>query len=261
MALVTTEITGSGGASTTLENTGIQKHSANRSFMVYDDEGELDADVVSVMLTDGLPQIGDLHDDFEFLRVTKRSVTRMAERNDAWKIEFTYEHLIDIPEVQVSQSSEITGQFIGVWRSNAGEPDNLNSPAAADIGGTMIDSAGSPTSVMLKQQTFSLSFEQFGSIPVSTLFNATGKRNSQGFFGFAAGYLVYLGVSFATKTTSSYTRTDKFLYDGFAHCRQVVGAFDGDLNPTLDSDGHATTVFWVQPFPNTTDFSSLGIPF
>mgnify|MGYP003140471243 CR=1 FL=1 len=146
------------------------------------------------------------------------------------------------------------------YRSQGNRPVNLNNPTATDIGGTKIDAGGKPTSLIVRQQTYSISYEHFGQLDVSTPFAITGKRNNRVFYNFAKGSLVYLGMSFSTKSASSYSITHKFLYDNIFHLRQIPDEFDGDLNPTLDSDGHVNKVIWIQPFPQTEDFRKIGIP-
>jgi len=263
MTLIVKELTGSGVSNTSLSVTGELVDTATRKFLIYDDVGAADdTDISTVVLFESLPQIADLHPDIPNLRVTKRNVTRTEERSDAYNINYSYEYMPDEPDgiALVSESSEVTGQFVDVWRTKPTRPISLNNPSDDDIGGVKIDQAGTPTSILLKQQTYQTSFTHYGSIPVGTLYSATGKRNRTAWNGFEAGFLVYLGVSYQTKTASSYTRTDKFLYDDFAHLRQIVYSFDGDLNPKLDTDGHADVIRFVQPFPEVTNFDNLNIP-
>ena len=259
--LIVKETAGGDSASTVLDASGVETTTAKRTFLVYDDVGEI-VSISAVIGDTGLPQIGDLHDSFEYLRISKRDISRNSERNDAWNLTFQYEYMLDEPDSDslTTQSSNISGQFVDMWRSGAGVPNNMNDPAETDIGGSKIDSGGSPTSAALKQQTFSTSYEHFGSINVGALFASTNTRNSGGWYGFSSGHLLYMGVAFSTKTANSYTRTDNFLYDSFAHLRQKPYDLDGDLNPKLDSNGHAESVRWVQPFPYTMNFGYLGIP-
>lgn len=263
MSLVAKELIGSKTADTNLAITGVLTTTASRTFFVYDDEGNVAETIDTIVLFGDLPQIGDEHPDIEFLRATKRTVSQSEARTDAYNISYSYEFMPDLPAVEISSSvsSEISSNFIDVWRSLPIAPFDFSSPGATtDISGNKIDAAGSPMSILLKQQTYQTTYEHFGSIDVSNLYSVVGKRNSASWNGFSSGYLLYLGVSFSTKSVGSFTRTDKFLYDDFAHLRQNVFAFDGDLNPALDTDGHATSVRWVQPFPETYPFSNLGIP-
>lgn len=262
MTLMISESKGSGTASSSLQDSGVIKTTATRTFLVWDDAG-IAENINAVVLANELPQIGDLHDSIENLRVTKRDVKRSQERNDAWQISYSYEFLLDTPDgdVVTTVSSDVSGAYADMWRSGAALPSNLNYPPQSDIGGNNIDIGGTPTSTMVTQQTFSTTFEHFGSIPVGSLANSIGYRNSGWWRGFSQGRLVYLGMSFATKTANSFTRTDKFLFDAFAHCRQKPFDLDGDLNPKLDEDGYAESVMWVQPHPYTTDFGGFGIPY
>ena len=258
MTLIAIETKGSGTASTALSISGVETTTATRTFLVYDDAGN-STSISGAVADSSLPQIGDSHGSIPDLRVTRRDIKRTAERNDAWKVTYSYEFLLEQPEIVVSQSGDISAQFVDMWRGGASQPSPLGSPSRDDIFGTPIDIGGKPVSVLVRQQTFSTTFET-SSVPVGLLSAATGSRNSGWWFGFRQGHLVYQGVSFSTKTPSSYTRTDKFLYDGFGHARQKPFELDGDLTPILDTDGHVEKIRWVQPYPRESNFGGLGIP-
>jgi hypothetical protein len=263
------ELSESGTSDAKLLDTGETRISATRAFYAYDNTPVLSAvaNIQEIVNSSQLPQIGDLHPDYNGLRVTARQVQRDSEREDAYKISYSYEYLPAPPtdgggnnDAQIQESSEASAQFMDFYRSQGNQPVSYDSPTAVDIGGTKIDAGGKPTSLIVRQQTWSVSYEHYGSLDVATPFAITGKRNEREFFGFRKGSLVYLGMSFSTKSASSYNITHKFLYDSVFHLRQVPDEFDGDLLPTLDSDGHVSKVIWIQPFPSTEDFKKIGIP-
>lgn len=250
---------------TAVDENGFEQHVANRTFMVYLD-GDTDSgdrlDIALVVLDASLPQINDPHPSIIDLKVKKRSVARMAERTDGYRITYAYEYdpAVDFGTInQVSTTSEITGEFVDVWRTNYFYPFNTNYPPAVDIGGTAIDSAGTPTSTFRRQVSVVMSFDTVTpSLP--WLFSFVGRRNALWYRGFGPGTLLYMGCSLSSKSATLSTRTDRFLYDYDYHMRQAINVFDGDLNPKLTSTAVAESVRFVQPFPLLADFEGLGIP-
>jgi len=253
-------------ASTSFDEAGVEKHDASRKFVIYDaalSDSSVTLNIAQAVYHKSLPQMGDEHPDFVgTLRVVKRAISRMADRHDSYSIAYTYEPMLDEPQAGIEISSSTAAEFVDKWRTDAIYPLDVSDPSdTLDVGGTKIDSGGEPTSALQKQQTYDTSFET-PSVDVPTLFEAMGKRNDAVWQGFEKGTLVYLGVSVSQSGAGLVKRSDKFLYDFDYHLRQTVapGALDGDLNPTLDSSGNATTIVWRQPFPETTSFDSLGIP-
>ncbi len=250
---------------TQVDANGFEQEVCSRTFIAYL-PGEYDADLlldINMIVLDGnLPQMNEEHPTMIDLKVKKRDVQRMTDRNEGYRIAYTYEYdpLPDFGEVNVvSTSSEVTGEFVDVWRVGAYYPYNASYPTATDIGGTKIDSAGTPTSAFRRQVEMVKTFDTTPpSLP--NLYSYVGTRNAVWWDGFGPGTLLYLGASVVSKTQTLVSRTDRFLYDPDYHMRQAVMDFDTDLNPTLDENGHASGIRWVQPFPNTSYFEGLDIP-
>ena len=249
----------------TIDEAGVVLNVITRTFMAYADASEPALDIANVVNLPNLPAVNDEHPTVFNCKVKRRSASRSEERNDAYNITYTYEFdpsPTDNDETEgniVSTSSEVTGEFVDVWRTSANYPFNTSIPGTADIGGNKIDSAGSPTSTFRRQVSYQKSFSaDFVDLPY--LFSFVGTRNGTWYEGFGPGTLLYLGASLSVQTGGLIKRTDRFIYDADYHLRQVVHRFDGDLNPLLDNFGNASHVKWVQPFPLLSNFFSLGIP-
>ena len=245
-----------------VDQNGATQDTLNRSFIVYDTESEDNFDIDQVVGIAGLPQMNDDHPTITGIRVKKRSVSRMPEKNHSFRVQYTYERdtsVISDDPIEVSTSSEITGEFVEVWRVSPAYPYDTSFPGEQDIAGTPIDSAGTPTSTFRRQVSYEKSFET-ERVDLPYLFSFVGTRNATWWEGFGPGSLLYTGCSLSVKSGGMISRTDRFVYDHDYHLRQVVSEFDGDLNPKLNAAGNANTVKWVQPFPGKSNFYSLGIP-
>tara|TARA_Y100001938_G_scaffold147324_1_gene228254 strand:- start:1126 stop:1953 length:828 start_codon:yes stop_codon:yes gene_type:complete len=207
-------------------------------------------------------------------------------------------------EVNVSTDLEAFGKFKVNWKygledggfdTSPGDPDFIdfsitqrpvaidifrvnttNTPINApgtdsvrtDIGGESVDSNGDPITKFVNQQELSITVrsESFLNIPIATSFNMLGTRNSLGYLGAAAGFLVYTGLSVQRDGVNSYNTTLNFVFDEEAHRRQVP---QRDLNGTIIPKSTGTSsnpmnrakhVHLEQPFPRVTNFADLGIP-
>lgn len=137
-----------------------------------------------------------------------------------------------------------------------------------DIAGESLDTGGDPLTTFVNQQDLSITIrtESFAEIPISTSLGLLGKRNKTPFFGAAAGFLLYTGLSVQRDGVNSYNSTLTFTFDEFAHRRQVpLKDPDGVVIPknngtTGEPDFAAKTVHLKQPFPNVAEFSLLGLP-
>ena len=194
------------------------------------------------------------------LTVTSRSVTAIEDSTGrAWRGTANY---TGESTAFVALDMTSSAQIVDVWRVNATAPSNLNAPAEADIGGTSVDSRGTPVSIAIPVQELSITnFRSDNN--ASAIRAALGKRNSASWLGAATGYVLFTGATARRVGVARYEVQYKFVFDAFAHCRQVC-AKDVDGDPfigTLNADqaGAAGKVYWKQPFPTAYDFSSMGI--
>jgi hypothetical protein len=78
-----------------------------------------------------------------------------------------------------------------------------------------------------------------------------------------AGFVLFTGASAKRVGPSKYEVQYKFVYDDFAHCRQVaIRDLDGRpkiTTPSTDGRANASLVVWRQPFPTTYNFATMGI--
>tara|TARA_Y100000401_G_scaffold117519_1_gene126821 strand:- start:12214 stop:12990 length:777 start_codon:yes stop_codon:yes gene_type:complete len=233
-----------------------------RLFRVYDDTGN-SIKVADVPGISSLPSIGDQHPDVPELYAQSLSINKPNDGDGhvvVVDIAYENEFIEGVEEAFVRFSTKVSSIFLDAFRVGASLPNNFNFPPDVDIAGTKIDMAGSPVSVQATQQTLETTFNVESVPNFASLFAATGKRNSGTYLGFAPGTLLYLGPTVDRVGANLYQRRDSFVYDSFAHCRQVIGEIDMDGRAVLDENQRAATVYWRQPFSGTFNFGNLGIP-
>ena len=157
---------------------------------------------------------------------------------------------------------------IDTWRTGAFTQTGTDS-IETDIGGTPADSAGEPVTTFITQQDLQIQVRSssFDNIPLSTSLALLGTRNSSGFFGAQAGFLLYTGLSTQRDGVNSYNTTLTFTFDSLAHRRQQPQrSSTGEVSQEIKNEGEANekraakSVHLIQPFPLTADFTALGVP-
>jgi hypothetical protein len=139
-----------------------------------------------------------------------------------------------------------------------------------DIVGTPVDVAGEPITAFIIQQELELMvrYENFADVPNLDSLSLVAKRNSLPFLGAEAGYLLFTGMSLSRDGINSYNASFTFVWDQFQHQRQapkrdrngdVLLILDPD-EPAVDKVYIAETVLFKQPFFDTGDFNTLGLP-
>ena len=234
----------------------------SRSFQLYDDAGE-SISLADVPDQNDLPRIGDPHPDLPDLYFQSLSINKPSDGDGhvvAIQCDYANTFVEGVEEAFVKFSTKVSAVFLDAYRLGASLPSNFSFPAEEDILGTKIDMGGSPVSVQTTQQTLETTFTVESVPNFASLFYAAGKRNAGSFEGFPSGTLLYMGPTIDRIGPNLYQRRDSFVYDAFAHCRQVIGAIDLDGRAVLDENQRATTVFWKQPFSGTANFNNLGIP-
>jgi hypothetical protein len=180
-----------------------------------------------------------------------------------WDIDQPEPSEIGFVEVNVDYSPTI----VDTWRvapladgSGWGQPpDGLNS--LGDIGGTPVDSAGEPVSSVRRMMEIVISHTISGFPPYAALAGFEGSRNSTDYLTFTAGFLLLKGISTSRIAVSVYTLDYTFVFDEWAHSRQIPNRdADGKVVLSGSTPHTADQVYWRQPFPRTNDFYSLGIP-
>lgn len=191
---------------------------------------------------------------------------------DLWRVVWTYEvverNWFNVPTFDVTTeypqevgyvelSSEIRTEFYNAWRLEASQPTD-GTPDDADIGGTPVDTGGSPTSIQRRRQELVLT-ETINGEPDYSVFEAfTFKRNSTTFLGAAKGRVLYRGASVRRTGLYVYTVAHSFVDDQFSHCEQQPVIDQNGIAIDQNGDGHADTVLYYQPFPDFADFNTLS---
>ena len=179
--------------------------------------------------------------------------------------------------------TSITTNIVDIWRSGSTMTiaANGNSPDDADdITGSPMDTSGEPISNIQTVINISVRNVIYGRPAYATIAGIVGKRNSAAYtFGSTgntyacnSGSLVLTGSTTSRIGPNTYEVNYQFSHDPYTfHMRQqALRDKDGNVihapattNAAVSSTNisHATHVYWVQPFPLTTTFSTLGIAY
>jgi hypothetical protein len=225
-----------------------------------------------------------------YMRFVSATYTPVSDGMDRiWSAVFTFESTmgdgVNIVAADVKTETEvgftsvetnINAEAIDIWRSGTTVPA-LGVQNDNNIGGTPTDSAGEPISFLLPITTISIRNVIYGRPQYSTIMAIVGKRNSVAFtfgatgntFTCAIGTLVFTGASTSRTGPNVYEINYQFNYDPtLFHMRQVPMRDLKGVKTTRPTPGSpvsasnvetAEVVFWRQPFPSTTAFSTLGI--
>jgi len=245
---------------------------ASRSFIVYDDEGDIltASDVITAY---GLPFVGQVYPDAGGLYASGYNLSLHNDRTNTWVVDWSYN------SIQVADDdSEPTGEngtmgsntsitigltIVDLYKSCYTLPSaeaDLNDPSPngtdfGDIGGSITDS-GYPISFALSTADIKITRTYTGFFNGSGLLNVTGTRNKNSWSGFPAGSLLFTGVGYTSKGGNSYDLTFGVAYDSWFHLRQVPRR-NVSGKPDYNSTDNTMDVFWRQPFEVTADFTFL----
>lgn len=240
-----------------------------RRFFVYDDSGAISLPS-QITFGDGtLPQFADAFPGEDDIFATYFSIDPVPDSAYTWEVVWTYTPGLnqEVPDTDPSSpgyvefSVEYGGIFKDAWRS---APTQWSETYAnQDIAGIPIDQAGNPTSIFVPQQrlivTETITISSMTSRQM-TIASTVGKRNSSGFYGAAAGTLLYEGASGNKVSALTMQLVHRFSYDRFLHAEQSPAYnIQGDVDRQIVSGIlRAKTVRWVQPFRDLADFNSLS---
>jgi len=248
--------------------------SAERSFIVYDDEGVIPT-IDDILLAPGMPVINQSHPDNSSLFATGYNFSLNPDRNNTWNVTWEYtpfvvadtnedEEPLDQDNQQTSDafSVSISQTIIDIWRTNPTIPSNTDSPGAAtDIGGDEVHERGLAISKALSIANISIT-----KTIVTPNFNAGGllnnvtKRNNAVWLGLPAGSVLFKGVNINRTQPNTYSVSYECAYDSDYHLRQVPKRAE-DGNPEFVSTASPTLdVYFRQPFPDTVSFNFIPNP-
>jgi len=256
------------------------KMSARRTFLVYEDS-DSPLLVDNILDNSNLPQMADPHPDTSNILVGSYSIREHSDRSYAYEITYSYaspdEIVINSPEDPLNEDEDsgvidgadpdsavtaftisVSLSIVDIWKANPTMPASIDNPARTDIGGTSVSEGGYPISLALPTAKIAINQRFTGFFYAGTYLSNIGKRNSGAYHGFSAGSLLFTGVNVSQDTFGFNEVTFEIAFDNDYHLRQVPQR-DEDGNPTVDlsADPPTITVFFKQPFPNTTSFGFL----
>ena len=187
-------------------------------------------------------------------------LSRVSGSSDAWRVDFDFRSIQPAPATNNSNSiaqgpdeigfEEMTGRvsanFENMYRANCLA---VEYPNEGDCGGTPIDVAGQPTSVLRKKYEIQMnktSYQPF-SREMGSFGSEVGTRTASEIFGLPAGSCLYMGATITRIDHNAYRISHTWQYDQFFHTIQVP-QYDQTGLLELDENGCAKTVYLVQPF-------------
>jgi len=260
-----------------VENIG-GKNSAVRFFSVERDSPTLTTpDEVALLFgSNDLPQKGEAFPGTTLEAVDYR-IRKFEGQTDLFHVTWVYRDAttggvgIDLQPNEVGYvevSGNVEAHFEDAWRSlSSAEMTQLvasggmypygNNTVFSDIGGSHVDAAGEPVSVMRRRMNVTVSVTTATKPTQFGLWGQfVGRRNNTEFGGAPIGSLVYTGAGFRRFDDGRWTVDHSFVLDSWYHMAQVAWRnMRGDVG--LGGDGKAEWVWFVQPFPDFGNFYAI----
>lgn len=253
------------------------KTTATRTFAVWNDASELTSPA-AVRATFGtvagsvtIPDVGDLFPDETDVYCIAYNISREDGSRGVWKVEYSYENTewTFVGEASVGYvqfTLDWSAEFRDVWRVAPGlnVPANGSAGSNTQAGGSSIDVAGEPMSVLRYFATLEIS----ETVPLTTLdarsaviMATRGTRNSGVFRNGAIGSVLYKGAKASRISSNKASLTHSFVQDDWYHMIQYPKKLaDGGTELLESTPGvyNAAIVYWRQPFPLFSDFNQLS---
>ncbi|MFN9108601.1 MAG: hypothetical protein ACK5XN_00765 [Bacteroidota bacterium] len=245
------------------------KKTASRTFHVWDDATPITSPSgVRATFGSSLPDIGDLFPDETVVFAVSYSIRHVPEARGVWEVQFNYENTepsgkLPQEEGYVQITIDYRSEFRDMWRLSPTIPTN-GTQNNNDCGGTPIDSAGVPLSVLVRMSDITITETvSAASFPARSLAirAARGRRNLTTFQGAPIGQVLYQGAQASRIGLEKFSITHKFAQDEFSHMlqsprRNQTG--EVDYGPDAQQNQRATFVRLIQPFPGFADFNLLS---
>jgi len=255
-----------GGREFTRDSDG--RETGSRSFLVYDDDGEV-LSSYEVLSGPGMPAAGASHPDRPDIYASSWRLSLSDSRPNAWTVVWSYsssEFIVGddgdseddtLPLGVQGYSMSVGVTIIDIWKADPTIPANKNTPAVADIGGTLVAEGGQPLSMALPTADISIRTRTTGFFSGGQYINQVGKRNTYAWQGFPAGSLLFTGMN-VNHTKDGINELEYSLaYDRWYHLRQCPNR-DSDGKPVIDeAEDPELDVYFKQPFEDTVSFSFL----
>lgn len=242
------------------------KMSASRTFLIYDDTGNLTFN--DVMDEGDLPSLGSPHPNNVFLVARSYSIRVHQDRAGTYDVTYKYQpydglegNVIDGAEAESGVTAftiNVGLSIIDIWKSDPTISANKSEPAREDIGGTLVSEGGYPISLALPIAEITTTKQFTGYFDAGPYLAHVGKRNDAPWRGFDTGSVLFTGVDVTQDTLGNNEAQFKCAYDTYYHLRQSPER-DEDGNPkvTLSGGTPSMVVFFKQPFKATANFGFL----
>ena len=166
---------------------------------------------------------------------------------------------------RLSMQADFRDQFRQFSSVTALQLAAKNTTGSNDIGGSSIDVAGIPLSVLHHQQNITILITDSVLPNSNAIADQIGTRNNSFFLNYATGTLLFTGCNAETIPEVGRNSIEyQFVYDQAHHCLQyATRANNGSpiLNTTTAGNllaGSAKHVAFKQPFPFTSNFYNLS---
>lgn len=242
---------------------------ATRTFRCWDDASPITSPkLVKDHFGVELPEIRENFPDEKLIFATAFSIKHLPDTRGVWEVVFTYENAepaerLPNEEGYVQISIDYAAEFRDAWRLQPNIPAN-GTQTGVDCGGTPIDKAGVPISVLVRMSDITIvetvsaySFPE-RSIKIR---QARGRRNLTPFQGAPIGQVLYTGATANRIGLEKFSISHKFRQDEAFHMIQSPRRNqlkEVDVVADLQGIYRAGNVDLVQPFPGFADFNLLS---
>ena len=157
----------------------------------------------------------------------------------------------------------VTKAFYRIGENSS--PSDWDAPVGF-VGGYPVDVGGVKTSFVFPQSALSIRKYTEADPALGNFTSLIGTRNDGGFQGAGDGQVLFTGLRFSQDTASNlWTMEYEFSFDPISyHAEQIAKC---DINgkvicfPYQNTDNEyisvAKDVYWIQPFPNKSDFGAM----
>jgi len=267
-------------------STSGDEFNASRSFICYDDDEDVNAQILEVMLSSGMPSKGQSHPDAGHLYASTYTASHSEDGVGVWEVVWDYKPVVvgtggDNPLQPDEEAEAFTGltvesnfSIVDIYKDgmnftyvNIDDPEREQDVAFISGGGTdpfvklVCKDGGNPISLALPTCSITITEDIVAeTVDLSGALGKSGKRNLNPWLGLDVGSVVFKGVSMNRTGVGKYSLTYNFFWDKWYHLRQVpeIGA-DKEIAykskvPSSVGASPFLNVYWRQPFKETVDF-------